>query len=119
MKPFYFISHIQVSNDFASISKGDFQAYLENLKPSSSDALKSIVVESSENPSYKVHEETVLDFPINYVASLSNEAISVFLKHVTGSEVMTQDLKIVVHFKLCCITFQWSSISAFKIYDRF
>ena len=45
MKPFYFISHMQVSNDFTSISERHFQAYLENLKPSSSDVWKCVVTE--------------------------------------------------------------------------
>lgn len=52
----------------------------------------------SDNSSHKVHEKRVLDFLINYVASLSNEAVSVVLKYVTGSEVTIPDLKIVVHF---------------------
>lgn len=52
----------------------------------------------SDNSSHKVHEKRVLDFLINYVASLSNEAVSVVLKYLTGSEVTIPDLKIVVHF---------------------
>ena len=41
-----------------------------------------------------IHEERVFDFVKKYVTSLRKEKTELFLKYVTGYEIMARDLKI-------------------------
>ena len=90
------MGNIKAISGFNQISEEKFLAYVELIKPAGKEVAEKLYGDFSEDANLAIHEERVFDFVKKYVTSLRKEKTELFLKYVTGYEIMARDLKIAI-----------------------
>ena len=95
LKPLYYIYHINnaITDLFGSVDESDLLKGLDEMTP---DGKK--ISEYSLDGHLSTHEMRVLKYLQRYVSTLNVELSKVFLKYVTGMEVLRNELSIKVLF---------------------
>ena len=98
LKPFYYIHHKNnaITDLFGSVDESDLLKYLDEMAP---DGKKMVLSpEYSLDGHLSTHGMRVFEYLQRYVSALNVESSNVFLKCVTGMEVLRNELSIKVLF---------------------
>ena len=66
-----------------------FQSYLDSISPSGEELIKKVICSShSEDPTFKLREEEIIEYLKCFLCGCSKDMISDFLEFVTGCETL-------------------------------
>ena len=100
MKPFYYIHHISndITDFFDPFDESDLFRCLDEIAPDGKIILEVLSPEYFLDDHLTTHEMRVFEYLQLYVSTLNVESSKVFLKYVTGMEVLLNDISIKVLF---------------------